>query len=306
MKTIGVSLLVLSAISALVAAEDKKGTDKKPKKKFTVGKDTTYVTGPLDKDGYIDYAAALNKRLSKGVTPANNANVLIWKALGPRPEGGKGMPPEFFKWLGIAEPPEKGDYFVDPAQYARDQLKVPSDKTAALLYDRATRASRRPWTAKQHPLVASWLKVNEKPLARVIEATKRTHYFSPLTPRRTKRGTKGLLNSPLPAVQKCRELAVALTARAMLRAGRGDADGAWQDLLACHRLGRLVGRGGTLIEGLVGLALDDIACCADLSFLDCINPDAKRFQKCLSDLRELPSLPAVADKVDLGERFRSR
>ena len=54
---------------------------------FTIGKATTYVTGPLDKNGYIDYAAALDERLSKDVTTANNANALLWKAIGP------GLPP---------------------------------------------------------------------------------------------------------------------------------------------------------------------------------------------------------------------
>src|SRR5258708_3874889 len=37
--------------------------------KFTIGKETTYFEGPVDKDGYIDYVAALNERLRKGVTP---------------------------------------------------------------------------------------------------------------------------------------------------------------------------------------------------------------------------------------------
>src|SRR5262245_10829322 len=66
---------------------------------FTVSPETTYVTSPLDKHGYVDYVTALNERLSKGITPESNANVLIWKALGPHPEGAT-MPPEYFKWLG--------------------------------------------------------------------------------------------------------------------------------------------------------------------------------------------------------------
>src|ERR1700687_337117 len=50
-----------------------------PKAKFTIGKDTTYVTGPVDKHGYIDYAAALHERLRQGVTPDNNANVVFYQ-----------------------------------------------------------------------------------------------------------------------------------------------------------------------------------------------------------------------------------
>src|SRR5262250_2173966 len=92
--------------------------DADPVPKLPLGKETTYVTGPLDKDGYIDYQAALNDRLGKGVTPQTNANVLIWKALGPRPEGGRGMPAEYFKRLGVEEPPEGGDYFIGLTAYA--------------------------------------------------------------------------------------------------------------------------------------------------------------------------------------------
>src|SRR5438552_9539171 len=72
---------------------------------FTVSPETTYVTGPLDAHGYVDYVTALNERLRGTITPETNANVLIWKALGPRPEGGNGMPAEYFQWLGIEEPP---------------------------------------------------------------------------------------------------------------------------------------------------------------------------------------------------------
>src|SRR5262245_13901337 len=70
--------------------EDKGAKARKPR--FTVGKETTHVTEPLRKDGTIDYAAALNQRLSRGVTPENNTNVLFWKALGPHPERAT-MPP---------------------------------------------------------------------------------------------------------------------------------------------------------------------------------------------------------------------
>src|SRR5205085_899358 len=104
--------------------------------------------------------------------------------------------------------------------------------------------------------------------ALAVEATKRPHYFNPLVSRKTKKGPSGLIGALLPSVQKCRELASALTARAMLHLAEGRVDAAWQDLLACHRLGRLVARGGTLIEALVGLAIDAIAVKADLAFLE--------------------------------------
>jgi hypothetical protein len=289
---------ILFVVLVLVATAACQDTAKKRKGKLTVGKDTTFITGPLDKEGYVDYISALNERLSKDVTPENNANVLIWKAFGPHPERAT-MPAAFFRWLGFT-PPQKGDYFMDLFDYLKEHTAFDPKKDTDAAFERLDRARQRPWTAKEHPHVAGWLKASEKPLAVVAEAGKRTHYYSPLVPPGAK---KGLNASLLPAVQKCRGLAVALAARAMLRAGQGDEEGAWQDLLTCHRLGRLVARGGTVIEFLVGVALDHIASQADLAFLERTRPKAERIAGYLRDLQQLPPFPAVADKVDLAERF---
>src|SRR5437764_15396285 len=88
-----------------------------------------------------DYEAELNDRLGKGVTPERNAVVLLWKALGPTPEGGPGMPAEFFRRLGTPEPPRQGDYLVGLHAYARDRLKLDQDGTSAL-FDEQMRATR--------------------------------------------------------------------------------------------------------------------------------------------------------------------
>ncbi|HMF16583.1 MAG TPA: hypothetical protein VKE98_05215 [Gemmataceae bacterium] len=274
----------------------------KPAPKFPLGKESTYVTGPLDKEGYVDYEAALNDRLGKGITPQKNANVLLWKALGPTPEGGRGMPAEFFKRLGIKEPAAKGDYLIGIGQFIRDRLKLDRNDME-WVFEQHDWAGQRPWTAREYPHIAAWLKANEKPLAVVVEATKRPDYFSPLVSRWNDKDQSMLIGALLPGVQKCRELAYALTARAMLRAGEGKFDEAWQDLLACHRLGRLVGRGATLIEALVGIAIDQIASNSDLAYLERANLTAKQAQERLKDLRELPAMTPLADRIDLAERF---
>src|SRR5215813_4881172 len=298
MRKISAALLALGLLA--VAS---RGADKKPVPKFTLGKETTYITGPLDEDGYVDYATALNEQLGKGIKPQDNANVLLWKAFGPRPQGAK-MPPEFFKRMGIPEPPERGDYFIGLTDYVREHLKVePGDERANEIHELMNRASQRPWTAKDHPEIVAWLEANEKPLALVVEASKRPHYFFPLVPRKSKTAFSGLMGVYMNGVQECRECAWALNARAMLRVGEGRVDDAWQDLLACHRLGRLVGRGGTLIEALVGIAIDTGAGKADLAFLDIGKLSAKQIKACLRDLEELPHLPDMAEKVDLTERF---
>ena len=66
-----------------------------------ISKETTYITEPLDELGYPDYAAALNERMSKGITPENNAAVLLMQAVGPSeiPADQRDM---FFRMLGMA------------------------------------------------------------------------------------------------------------------------------------------------------------------------------------------------------------
>src|SRR4051812_22169784 len=96
-------LLLLVALSPLVMAADP------PKAKVTIGKDTTVVEGPLTADGYIDYAAALNTELGKGVTPQTNAQAVLIRAFGPMDLNERAA--AYFKALGIEPLPEQGDYY---------------------------------------------------------------------------------------------------------------------------------------------------------------------------------------------------
>jgi hypothetical protein len=269
---------------------------------FTVSPETTFVTGPLDKRGHVDYVAALNERLRKGITPETNSNVLIWKALGPHPEGGT-MPAEYFEWLGVESPPEEGDYLVGWGNYLKENPKLSERNKKNPEKDPMIRGREWLWTAKDEPEFADYLNQNEKPLAVVAEATRRPEYYNPMVPKRTEDQSGGLIGSLIPQVQKCREIANALTCRAMLRVAEGKTKEAWHDLLTCHRLGRLLARGGTIIEMLVGIAIDQIADGADVIFLDHTHLTSQQIMACLEDLRRLPPMSALADKMDLGERF---
>ena len=48
-----------------------------------VSLETTYLTEPLDDDGYVDYVAGMNEHLQSGFSLEENAAPLIWQALGP-------------------------------------------------------------------------------------------------------------------------------------------------------------------------------------------------------------------------------
>ncbi len=257
----------------------------KRKPLFTIGKETTYVKGPIDKTGHIDYVAALNQEMSKGVKPKDNANILLWKALGPHPEGST-VPKEYFKRLGMKRPPEKGKYF---------------DGSGVLT---ASTLTTRPWVPNQFPATAKWLKDNEKPLSLVAQASKRKKYYNPLVPKKTEKGQRGMLITALLSnVQPNREFAYALTARAMMRTGQKRYNEAWEDLIACHRLSRLISQGGTLIENLVGQAIDSVAAKSSVAYLRHAKLSAKQLKICLRDLQNLPPHRSPADILDKNERL---
>jgi hypothetical protein len=94
-----------------------------------------------------------------------------------------------------------------------------------------------------------------------------------------------------------------LLIRASLRIGQGDAEGAFQDLYACHRLGRLVGQGPIVIEALVAIAIDGLACQGDQMLAHHGQLTADQATNFRRRLEQLPALPNVARHLDLGERF---
>ncbi len=275
---------------------------------FTIGRETTYVTGPVDKDGYVDYVTALNERLRRGIKPADNANVLLWQVFGPLSDGTT-MPPGYFHWLGIHQPPEHGDYWIPQKAFLEKHQGLAPwlfPKGSVLNVKRAEgemwQAGGGPWGPRDYPWIAAWLEANAKPLALAVQATRRPYYFEPLVPAGIGKDALGLGDANLPNAQRCREVGDALVARAMWRLGNKQVQDAWQDLLACHRLARLVGQAGTFVEMLACLAIDGDANRGDLAFVGYCQ-DARHALACLHDLQQLAPLPTVADKADLSERF---
>jgi len=314
---LSVLLVGLTATVAAMAAEAKseksageKGSTaaaQKPVVRVTISKETTYITEPLRPDGYPDYVAALNQRASKGVTPENNAAVLFWKAMGPSKIDEKDRK-KCFAMLGIEPLPEKGDYFIDYDDFLKKKQGdnpssvIPPSDGCDPLQDQYNTAQERPWSKEEFPEVYQWLAANEKPLATLTEASKRPRFYNPAVSN-TWLVTDAL---PLALISQSRSGTRALRARAMLRIHDGKADEAWEDLLTCHRLGRLFGQGMTVVEALVSIAIDGMmACEGDHQLLEHARLTAVQIAKMRQELERLPPLPKMADKIDLGERFYS-
>src|SRR5205085_1036194 len=113
-------------------------------------------------------------------------------------------------------------------------------------------------------------------------------------------GSRGMLiGALLPFVQKNREIAAALSLRATLRLGEGRLEEAFEDALAIHRLARLVSRGATNIELLVGIALQSIAHQTEVAIFEYGNPTAKQALAYQKELLAMPPMAGVAEKFSL-------
>lgn len=300
-----VMIVLCLSLSALAQDGSVEKTNAKPKPvfvpKITIGKETTWATEPVGPSGLIDYLAAVNQRHSQGVTLENNSAVLLYRAMGPKPDGTR-QPDRFFQLLGIETPPQEGHYYEELGNWWRRKGKPLPDGAVDLnvIYEIQSTAQSRPWKAKEFPEIAEWLRDNEVPLQIAAEAASRSEYFSPLVSPNDKEGQ--LLLVLLPGAQLSRGFARAFVARAMLRLGEGDDYGAWRDLIAAHRIARLVGRGPTIIEGLVGVAIESLAIEAELRLISETQPSAKFVARYRKQLDNLPTRSSMADKIDICER----
>jgi hypothetical protein len=261
----------------------------------TISKETTVFTEPLRKDGYVDYIAAFNQILGKDVTPENNAVALFWKAIGPAGVARK-IRAEYFRMLGVEVPAEKGDYFVPLTDFVQRQGTAAGLDTIDAQFQTAT---ERPWKKSEFPTLAAWLEANQTQLDLFVDASRRPRYFSPLVDDESGLMIKVLL----PVANELRGASRALVARAMLELGDGHAEACWQDLLATHRWARFFrGQGCYLIEALVALTVDQMACKGDLAVCQSARLSAADALRMRDDLNRLAPLPNLIDIVDQFER----
>lgn len=279
---------------------------------ITISKETTFIDGPLDEDGNVDYVAALNQLSSEGVTPDNNAVVLFWQAFGPgRPS--ERIADRFFEMIGMERPPKDGQYLIGEEDYrlkewlaaeanaGSESARAAEDGlTADEIREQLARAARSPWTLEECPAVAELLKTNDAALKIIIEGTRRPRYYAPMVAIEDQRT---IIEIFLPTRNRCREAAHFLLARAMFRLGEGKTDEAWQDLLACHRMARLVAQGPLIVDGLVGAGIEGMALSGDAIVAASGKLSAQQAKRFLAKLEALGPMPKMVDKIISGARY---
>jgi len=284
----------------------------KPPVRVTISKETTWITEPLREDGYPDYVRYLNQKLNEGITPENNAMVPLARTMGLLDVDDE-IRSEYFRLLGIQPPPKNGDYFETWWSYTSrtpeaEQPRVPpGDKRLQKDYflELIEEAASRPWTAKEFPHVAKWLKKNERFLDAFVTASKSPSAYSPwiVAPDEDFEHLV-LLAALLLDVDAIRDATQVLRCRAMLRATGNDIRGAQTDLLAAQRLAVLLASASHLVHFL---AAKDIECKTRLAAIQlCAQSSLSRKQ--IDDLcARWPTFPAIATlakAIDMGERMQ--
>ncbi len=301
-RTLLTGLVVILTIGPLQAAKPttKPTTQPAPRRiDLTVSKKTTRILGPLNKDGTPNYVAYLDTKYSKGVTKANNAAIPLIKILGPDYLSTSNAK-DICAALKVPIPVKGPNTFVLFRDRIDKTLSPEDIETWGEKYEDLTDNPPKPWSAKQYPIIAKWLKSNKTSLDATLTAMKRTRYYVPII---THGKHKLVATISVGPISGYRNLNNALIARAMLRLGSNNPRKAWTDLMASRRLARRVGRGCTLIDSLGAIAIETRACQGCNAIAASGKLTGAQARAFLAEMQQLAPLPEMIDKIDESERF---
>jgi hypothetical protein len=276
--------------------------------KLILSKETTYITTPLDEAGYPDYYAALNERLSPGVTPENNAAVLLLQAFGPAILPDYVDADEYCGLLGIKPLPRNRRYFEEWVEYAKrlppeelpnlrpEEDRAPEDRPWLIEVE----VSERPWRREEFPHVAAWLDLQQEHLDVVVAASKLPKYYAPMV----RDGDSPLLIHDFGAMLDAPRTAISeLAKRVFFRIGEREFDKAWEDLIAIHQLGRLFAQGPMILDAQIGMGMEATAFQGEAALLGTAQFEAEKWANLRIQFDAQPALSSYAEKLDLGRRF---
>ena len=278
--------------------------------KIIISKETTFVDGPVNPDGTINYIEAINKQFAKDVTSENNAVPILLKALGPSLLSNRIREESLRRLELTAEDIDSDHYFIPWKERAK--INKPAKSQAAAACPGKSKISSSDKNAsledvrqmlrkgRVHPELLDWLAANAEALRLVEKATTRPRYYMPMV---SNSDSPAMLYVLLPSVNRYRLVARALVTRAMLKFHEGDVDGAWQDILTTHRLARLVQHGPFLIEQLVAISIDSMAVEGGITLATSGKLTPQKARSMLQDLATLQPIRDAMDSIDCSERF---
>ncbi len=289
---------------------------------------TTFITKPLHADGTPNYVAAFNAIAGRGIKPDENAGIPLifilrphepvmmpfWrrevKALGLNKSVSR--PPAIGSMMAFFRrrfpyPAEKRMPFGDTSSASQNPhnkmqyIRVNGDKAGRIFVEELHLADRQPWVPHDASVLAAYLDANAAALGQVRRATALARFFVPLVPDRRRSAAMAFAN--IPWLAQCKTLSQLLLAQADLDLGRGRISACEADLIAIHRLGRLLEHEPQLIVYLVGLSIDGTADKGDRVLMQDPIVHEKDAAEYLHQLSSLPPTRAIKAALDVGDRM---
>jgi hypothetical protein len=230
---------------------------------------------------------------SVGVTPENNAVVLLQQAFGPSDTLEPELRSRLNQYLDSPEPPAQGDYFVSIQDYGVSKFGSPD-----VLHHQLGKAFVRQLTRGEFPELAAWIDANEQPMKLVEQASRRSRYYARLIIG----GRKVIHRSESHRLNGLQDAVRLLGARALLHLSEGDFENAANDLLTSHRLAWLLRQDLTIKSQIAANSYDSSTTQVDQILL------AERLfesflQRFRAGLDSIPYSHRVRDTLDQGERL---
>ncbi len=252
----------------------------------------TVITSPLDSNGDVDYAQALNDKYSEGVTSENNSLAKIMEAIGPVVRE-KALPIEFFEKLGIAPLPEDGNYYVEFEKWPVG--KLPQLKSV----QNAGQAQLHPWSPAQFPEVEKWYQQNKPAMEKVREGLSRSHYYLPLVSQKS--GT--VWEMDLTVVSRLASMKQYFAISAMRHLEKGETKQALNEVLEMYRLGSHIGRGSTIVEELSAIGVSADASEAAKTIFSSQKSSSAELQNFLQRIDQVPAIDGLGKRIEYAERY---
>jgi len=277
---------------------------------LVISEETTRITGPLTADGYIDFFKAMEE-LTHPPELATDENgyrvfVRLFGDLGERSQKYS----EFYrlqKYEKLGLDPDIPPSLVLPTQpytHLNDYYKAKGEANSFLQGVREP--ASRPWTLEEYPMFADWINEIDEPMDAIAEALRKPVFFFPMLQSKesVESGKPQCLFAFFPfEMQLSRIITRIFAARAGYRIGQGDIDGAIEDKITIHRLGRQITQSGSIRSYHVGTAIEGVAGAIPVG----ANPEhpltEQQIRRILEGLDALPPKPPITVPIELDRYY---
>lgn len=245
----------------------------------------------------------LNARMSQDIDPAENAVVHLVQLFGDEVLV-EPLRAASLKMLGI----EKLDPAAPKMIYSEPflQSKAGGDEKQMESLSQTfniefTEADAKAWKTTDYPLLAEYLAANQTQLDQLVAIADLPAYYAPIL---SVANPPSLMSASFAVEYRLPYLAKCLGLRGMNKLAEGDFAGATTDLLAIHKLARLIAVGSPLdVSGAKAHWVDAHGFAAEQAMLQSGLLSTEQAEAYLAALRKLPPMPAAKTAADVGERL---